>query len=117
MQRQVKAERRRHSDTGWIYFVAVWGDPYVKIGLARKSRRDGVKGRIRSMQTGHPKFMYPMHTVQSDDVFRDERIIHGFFEEDRMQGGGIEWFRVPEGTSFPDWLKEHWDWKPWRDGI
>jgi hypothetical protein len=102
-------------EPGFIYFIAPEDDPYVKIGLARKSRQGGVQGRIKSMQTGHPKLLYPMHTVESADVFRDERVIHGFFEEFHMTGGGSEWFKVPDGMSFPDWLRDNWDWDPWRD--
>jgi hypothetical protein len=106
---------KRRAAPGFIYFVAPEDDPYVKIGLARKSRQDGVPGRIRGMQTGHPKWLYPMHSVVSDDVFRDERIIHNFFKEFHMTGGGSEWFKVPDGVSFADWLRDNWDWGPWRD--
>jgi hypothetical protein len=56
-----------------------------------------------------------MHTVVSEDVFRDERVIHRFFEEFHMSGGGSEWFKVPDGVGFPDWLRDNWDWGPWRD--
>ncbi len=60
------------------------------------------------MQTGHPRCLYPLHTVASDDVVRDERVIQGFFESFRMAGGGTEWFRVPDGVDFTDWLRDNW---------
>lgn len=83
-QSAAASKRRAAPKPGFIYFVAPEDDPYVKIGLARQSRQDGVPGLIKGMQTGHPKWLYPMHTVASEDVFRDERIIHDFFKEFHM---------------------------------
>jgi T5orf172 domain len=105
--------RKRHGTTpkpGIVYFVAPWDDPYIKIGLAEKDRQGRLEGRIKGMQTGHPKQLYPMHTVWSEDVFRDERLIQGFFQDFRMEGGGSEWFKVPDGVDFTDWLRENWNW-------
>jgi hypothetical protein len=65
---------------GVVYFLAEWDDPYVKIGLAQRSRQGGLGGRIKGIQTGNPRRLYPLHTVSSEDVFRDERMIHGFFD-------------------------------------
>jgi T5orf172 domain len=92
-----------------VYFVAPWDDPYIKIGLAEKDRQGGLEGRIKGLQTGHPKQLYPMHSVWSEDVFRDERLIQGFFQDFGMEGGGSEWFKVPDGVDFTDWLRENWN--------
>jgi hypothetical protein len=97
---------KRTPTPGVVYFVAEWDEPYVKIGAARKDREGGFPARIKELQTGNPKCLYPMHTVFSADVFRDETVLHGYFADFHVEGGGKDWYQVPDGVDFTDWLRE-----------
>ena len=92
--------------SGIVYFLGEWDTPFIKIGRRKLSAVEGLKGRIKDLQSGNPRTLYPLHTIWSTDVARDERAIHELFREFRVSPDS-EWFRC--NTDFTNWLTDNWN--------
>lgn len=72
-------------------FVYVIGEPHgegpIKIGRTRQSLRT----RLSSLQTGYPRKLEVLGSIEVDKEEETEAALHTYFQDDRLSG---EWFEV-----------------------
>lgn len=93
---------------GAVYFVAEWETPFIKIGRTNTDTPEGVARRVKELQTGNPRLLYPIHTVWSDNVIAEEQILHRLFASFRARENS-EWFKCDR--EFTDWFNYFYKWK------
>lgn len=72
---------------GWVYLLGVNGDNMMyKIGVTKS---DNINNRIKKLQTGNGNEIRLIHSFQSIEPFKMEKVLHSKFALERESG---EWF-------------------------
>jgi len=76
----------------WVYFIISGANNKIKIGLTRCLLK-----RVRELQTGNPQQLEIIGYIETDDMYKLERIFHKYLADSRISG---EWFDLSVGDVY-----------------